>query len=239
MSERAATSPDVATLLVCCPDRRGLVAGLAQMLYGHGANILDSQQHIDSVASQFFQRIRFDLAELHTDRVALEAGIREVAQRFQMDWRLSYSSRQKRMAIFVSRYDHCLYDLLLRHRAGDLPCSIPLVISNHPDLKSVAEQFGIEFQNLSRDDELVLDTDFYANVRVEGKPLRSGFQIEDVNTGKVEEVMTPVVHSVTETTSVEAVARMMIREHIHRNRQALQEQMADDADGILWLRPRR
>jgi len=146
MSEGASPRTDVATLLVCCPDRRGLVAGLAQVLYGHGANILDSQQHIDSVAGQFFQRIRFDLTELHTDRVALEAGIREVAQRFQMDWRLSYAGHQKRMAIFVSRYDHCLYDLLLRHRAGDLPCRIPLVISNHPELKSVAEQFGIEFQ---------------------------------------------------------------------------------------------
>jgi formyltetrahydrofolate deformylase len=146
MSERAPSPAGVATLLVCCPDRRGLVAGLAQVLYGHGANILDSQQHIDAVAGQFFQRIRFDLTELHTDRVALEAGIREVAERFRMDWRLSYASHQKRMAIFVSRYDHCLYDLLLRHRAGDLPCAIPLVISNHPDLKSVAEQFGIEFQ---------------------------------------------------------------------------------------------
>jgi len=146
MSKPAPAPGEVATLLVCCPDRRGLVAGLAQVLYGHGANILDSQQHIDAVAGQFFQRIRFDLSELHSDRVGLEAGIREVAERFAMDWRLSYASRQKRMAIFVSRYDHCLYDLLLRHRAGDLDCAIPLVISNHPDLKPVAEQFGIEFQ---------------------------------------------------------------------------------------------
>jgi formyltetrahydrofolate deformylase len=145
MPAQAAAPADVATLLVCCPDRRGLVAGLAQVLYGHGANILDSQQHIDAVAGQFFQRIRFDLSELHTDRVALEAGIREVAGRFAMQWQLSYASREKRMAIFVSRYDHCLYDLLLRHRAGDLPCAIPVVISNHPDLKAVAEQFGIDF----------------------------------------------------------------------------------------------
>ncbi len=78
---------DTATLLVSCPDRRGLVAALAQLLYGHGANILDADQHTDPAAGQFFQRIRFDLAEIHTDRVALEGAIREVAERFEMAWR--------------------------------------------------------------------------------------------------------------------------------------------------------
>ncbi len=134
-----------ATLLVTCPDRKGLVASLAQVLYGHGANILDSDQHSDPVAGQFFQRIRFDRTELHTDRGTLERSIDEVAQRFEMAWRLSYSDRRKRMAIFVSRLDHCLYDLLLRHRAGELDCDIPLVVSNHDDLRPVAEQFGLEF----------------------------------------------------------------------------------------------
>ncbi len=146
MPEARPARDHVATLLVSCPDRRGLVASLAQVLYGHGANILDSQQHIDAVAGQFFQRIRFDLSELHTDRVALEAGIREVAERCSMQTRLSHASSEKRMAIFVSRYDHCLYDLLLRHRAGELPCTIPLIVSNHPDLKAVADQFGVDYQ---------------------------------------------------------------------------------------------
>jgi formyltetrahydrofolate deformylase len=136
----------IATLLVSCPDRRGLVAALAQLLYGHGANILDSAQHIDAEEGQFFQRIRFDLSELQGDKVSLEAGIREVAERFTMRWRLSYAAREKRVAIFVSRYDHCLYDLLLRHRAGELACQIPAIVSNHPDLKPVAEQFGIDFR---------------------------------------------------------------------------------------------
>jgi formyltetrahydrofolate deformylase len=136
----------LATLLVCCPDRRGIVAALAQLLYGHGANILDADQHTDPVAGQFFQRIRFDLSEIHTDRMALERAIAEVAQRFAMRWWLAYASQLKRMAILVSRYDHCLYDLLLRHRAGELRCEIPLVLSNHPDLKPVADQFGIPFE---------------------------------------------------------------------------------------------
>ena len=142
-------SGDLATLLVSCPDRKGIVASLAQTLYGHGANILDADQHTDPVAAMFFQRIRFDLSTLTTDRVALEHGIREVADRFGMAWRLAYGTT-KRVAIFVSRYDHCLYDLLVRHRAGALPCEIAMVISNHADLAPVAAHFGVPFHHVAK-----------------------------------------------------------------------------------------
>ncbi|HKY38769.1 MAG TPA: formyltetrahydrofolate deformylase [Polyangiaceae bacterium] len=135
----------LATLLVSCPDRRGIVAALAQVLYGHGANILDSDQHTDSEAGLFFQRLRFDLAELMTDRVALERSIGELAERFAMRFRLLYAARRKRLAIFVSKYDHCLYDLLLRQRAGELAADVAAVISNHSDLADVASQFGVPF----------------------------------------------------------------------------------------------
>ncbi len=145
---RSPPADHLATLLVSCPDRRGLVAALAQLLYGHGANILDADQHTDPVAGQFFQRIRFDLSEIHTDRATLEGAVREVAERFGMSWRLAYGDRLKRVALFVSRFDHCLYDLLLRHQAGELPCEIRLVVSNHPDLKHVADQFGVAFHVL-------------------------------------------------------------------------------------------
>jgi formyltetrahydrofolate deformylase len=136
---------DLGTLLVSCPDKRGLVAALAQLLYGHGCNILDSDQHTDPAVGMFFQRIRFDMRSLHTDRFALERAIGDVAERFQMDWRLAYESRRKRVAIFVSKYDHCLYDLLLRHRAGELYCDMAMVVSNHPDLEDVAKQFDVPF----------------------------------------------------------------------------------------------
>ncbi len=139
------SASELATLLVSCPDRRGLVAALAQLLYGHGCNILDADQHTDLAASMFFQRIRFDLAELRTDRVALERGIADVAKRFEMDWRLAYESNRKRIAIFVSKVDHCLYDLLLRHRAGELTCDISMIVSNHSDLEFVAKQFDVPF----------------------------------------------------------------------------------------------
>jgi formyltetrahydrofolate deformylase len=144
---------ELATLLVSCPDRRGIVAALAQVLYGHGANILDSDQHTDPVAAQFFQRIRFDLSELQTDRGTLERAIAEVGQRFAMQYRLLYSQRPKRVALFVSKYDHCLYDLLLRKRSGELGCEIPLILSNHQELGGVAREFGVEFAVIAKNAE--------------------------------------------------------------------------------------
>ena len=132
-------------MLVSCPDRKGIVAALAQTLYGHGANILDADQHTDPVEGQFFQRIRFDLSGLHTDRVSLEKAIGEVAERFSMSTTLSYGSQRKRVAIFVSKYDHCLVDLLWRHKAGELECEVPLVISNHPDLEELVRSFGPDY----------------------------------------------------------------------------------------------
>ena len=134
------------TLLVSCPDQSGIVAALAQVLYGHGANILDADQHTDVSAGGFFQRIRFDTTEMHTDFASLQTAIEEVAWRLSMTWRLSDDKVRKRVAIFVSRSDHCLYELLWRHRSGELQCDIPLIISNHPDLKAVADQFVIPFQ---------------------------------------------------------------------------------------------
>jgi formyltetrahydrofolate deformylase len=138
--------PQTAVLLVSCPDRRGIVAGLAQLLYGYGANILDSDQHSDPESSTFFQRLRFDLSEIHTDRAVLERAIAEVGERFRMSWRISYASAVKRVAIFVSKYDHCLYDLLLRHKAGELRCEIALIVSNHRELAPIAAQFGVRFE---------------------------------------------------------------------------------------------
>lgn len=133
------------TLLVSCPDRRGIVAGLAQLLAGHGVNILDSDQHTDREEGQFFQRIRCDLAEMTTDRGTLTRALEEVAERFSMNMRVAEAKQKKRVAIFVSKYEHCLYDLLLRHRSGELNCDLALIISNHPDLEATAKHFGIDY----------------------------------------------------------------------------------------------
>jgi formyltetrahydrofolate deformylase len=145
---RMSVPTDTAVLLVTCPDRRGIVASLAQVLHGHGANILDADQHTDPVAGKFFQRIRFDLEELRTDRVSLESGIGEVAQRFEMTWQIAYAGERKRVALFVSKFDHCLVDLLWRHRAGELLCDVPLVVSNHRDCAPAVEPFGIRYETV-------------------------------------------------------------------------------------------
>jgi len=141
------------TLLVSCGDRRGIVAALAQVLAGHGANILDSDQHTDRDANQFFQRIRFDLADLITDKLTLERALGEVAERFQMKLRLAYGERRQRVALFASNQEHCLIDLLLRHRAGELECDIAMVISNHASAAEIAAQYGIEFHLLPKTPE--------------------------------------------------------------------------------------
>ena len=137
-----------ASLIVSCPDRRGLVAGLAQFLTGHGANIHHAEQHRDAATGLFFQRVQFDLAQSYSDRVALENGLREVAARFEMNWEIRYGDFVPRMAIFVSKQSHCLYDLILRQRENELRCEIPLILSNHAELRSVAEQFGIQFAHV-------------------------------------------------------------------------------------------
>jgi formyltetrahydrofolate deformylase len=142
----AANDKSTAVLLVSCPDRKGLVAALAQLLFGHGVNLLSTDQHTDASAGMFFQRIHFDTAEMDTGRPGLEAALGKLAERFDMAWRLHWNSERKRVAIFVSKFDHCLWDLLLRHRAGELDCAIPLIVSNHPDLEPIAKQFGIDYR---------------------------------------------------------------------------------------------
>ncbi len=148
-SAKSPAHPTMATLLAHCDDRPGLVAALSQLLYALGLNILDADQHTDLNAQKFFQRIRFDLAvregDATIDQATLEGAIREVADRFQMSWELCLDRDVKRVAIFVSKTDHCLYDLLLRHRSGELRCEIPLIVSNHPELEPVAKQFGIDY----------------------------------------------------------------------------------------------
>ena len=142
------TTPLLATLLVACPDRKGIVASLAQVLYGHGANILDSDQHTDPMAGLFFQRIRFDLSSLTTDRVSLEHAIREVATRFTMEYRLAYVHEIRRVAVLASKQEHCLYDLMIRHRAGELACEMAMVVSNHAEAGPIASHFSVPFHHL-------------------------------------------------------------------------------------------
>src|SRR5690242_20710428 len=114
-----------AILLVDCPDRRGIVAAIANFLYSHGANILHADQHQDNQAQMFFLRVEWSLDGFDLDREALPREFDKLAASFQMRWRLAYSADRLRIAIFVSRYQHCMVDLLYRRHAGEFHCEIP------------------------------------------------------------------------------------------------------------------
>lgn len=125
------------------------MAAVSRFLFEGGANIIHSDQH--STAPEggvFFMRIEFDLPDLSARGVELEEGFRAVAEHFSMDWRLAYAGISKRLAIFVSREEHCLLELLWQRRAGDLRAEIALVVSNHPDLAETVTAWGIPFHHI-------------------------------------------------------------------------------------------
>jgi formyltetrahydrofolate deformylase len=138
-----------ARLLIVCPDRPGIVAAVSSFLFRHGANITDSAQHSTGAdEGMFFMRMEFDLDDFGGRRPALQEEFeREVARTFEMEWRFSADER-KRLAILVSRYDHCLLDLLWRWRRGELPADVTLVISNHSDLEETVRGFDVPFAHV-------------------------------------------------------------------------------------------
>ncbi|SEJ72801.1 formyltetrahydrofolate deformylase [Deinococcus reticulitermitis] len=140
-------SLNTAVLTISCPDRRGIVAAVSQFLHNHGANIIHSDQHsTDPSGGTFFMRMEFYLGGLDLAREAFERAFAQVvAGPFDMEWGLSYAAQPKRMAVLVSRYDHCFLDLLWRKRRGELNVEIPLILSNHEDLRRDAEMFGLPF----------------------------------------------------------------------------------------------
>jgi formyltetrahydrofolate deformylase len=135
-------------LLITCPDRHGIVAAVAGFLAASGANIVSSDQHsTDPEGGEFFMRMEFTLEQ--GDLAALgRAFAQEVGERLDMRWRLTDADRPQRMAILVSREDHCLVDLLWRHRRGELHAEIPLVASNHPGHAADVEAFGVPYHHL-------------------------------------------------------------------------------------------
>ena len=137
-----------ATLLISCPDQKGLVAGIANFLLQHNANILHADQHQDAELSLFLMRVEWDLAGFNLDLADFDVAFSPIAEKFQMSWRLARSSFRPKLAIFVSKYEHCLADLLYRHQAQELHCEIPLIISNHADTRWMAEAYGIPFQHV-------------------------------------------------------------------------------------------
>jgi formyltetrahydrofolate deformylase len=135
-----------AVLLVDCPDAKGIVASVSTFLYSHGANILSSDQHQDNEAGLFFMRVEFDLADFTLDLANFTPEFQPIAARYHMRWRCEDTTALARVAIFVSRYQHCVVDLLHRHQIGELRCRISLMVSNHEDARPLAEFYKVPFQ---------------------------------------------------------------------------------------------
>jgi formyltetrahydrofolate deformylase len=145
MSSTTAGSGPTAVLLLTCPDRVGLVARIAHFIYERGGNILDLDEHVDVEEHHFFLRVSWSLDRFSIPASDLEGAFAPLAREFGASWMIRLSGRKIRTAIFVSRYDHCLREILWRHSLGEFDIDIPLIISNHPDLGPMAEHNGIPF----------------------------------------------------------------------------------------------
>ena len=134
-----------AILLIHCPDQPGLVRAVASFIAENGGNIVHFDQHVDSQEGIFFMRAEWDMANFVVSREDLPVFIRVLAEPRRMTWSLHFSDARHRLALFVSKDAHCLYDLLSRHEAGELEADIPLIIANHDTPRPAAERFGIPF----------------------------------------------------------------------------------------------
>lgn len=138
-------SKNTAILLIVCPDQPGLVARVSEFVHKYDGNIVDLDQHTDYETSTFLMRIEWELDSFKLDRKELAQEVKALAKKNQMKHTLYFSDQKCRMAIMVSKYKHCLYDLLVRHTLGEIDVIIPLIISNHPELEQVADHFDIPF----------------------------------------------------------------------------------------------
>ena len=137
-----------ATLLISCPDRPGLVAKIANFIYANGGNIVRADQHTDFATGLFLIRIEWQLKGFNLPREAIASAWGEIATSLNATWQLHFSDILPKIAVWVTKQDHCLWDLLWRDRAGELPGKITLIISNHRKLEAIASQFDLDFYHL-------------------------------------------------------------------------------------------
>lgn len=147
MATDPGADPVSATLLMSCPDRKGLVHRISDFIYRNEGNILFADQHLDSATGMFLSRVEWDMAGFSIPRAQLAKAFTPLAREFDMTWELRYSDTPLRVVIFVSRFDHCLVDLLHRHSQGELRCAIVGIVSNHLELEPLAARFKIPYHH--------------------------------------------------------------------------------------------
>jgi formyltetrahydrofolate deformylase len=134
-----------AVILISCPDQKGVVATLSDFVFRHNGNILHADEHADEGSNLFLMRVEFDPSEFDINLADFAKHFSPIAAKFEMSWRLAQSSYRPKMVVLVSKYDHCLVDLLYRHKSGEFACDIPLIISNHPDNQPIADFYRIPY----------------------------------------------------------------------------------------------
>jgi formyltetrahydrofolate deformylase len=164
-----------AILLVQCPDRKGLDATIAEFIYRYDGNILHFEQHQAGEERFYLARVEWDLDGFRLDLNDFDAVFGPIAHKFGMNWSIALGTQRPRVAIFVSKYDHCLVDLLYRQRNGELACDLPLIISNHPDAKHHADFYGVPYHVIP--------------VSKENKPQAEAQQLELLESHKIDLVV--------------------------------------------------
>ena len=140
-----ATDTLTALLLLSCPDKIGLVSRISHFIFERGGNILDLDEHVEADGKHFSLRVAWDMQNFSISPADLNDAFTPLAREFNAQWNISFLEKRQRIAIFVSRHDHCLQEILWRHSMGEYAVEIPLIISNHPDLKPLAEHHCIPF----------------------------------------------------------------------------------------------
>ncbi|MEX2602193.1 MAG: formyltetrahydrofolate deformylase [Balneolaceae bacterium] len=175
-----------AVLLIHCPDRKGLVAAITRFLADHNGNILEIDQHVDKERKIFFMRAEWDLESFDIPADEIEQTFeQQIAHPFQMKWQLFFSRETPRMALFVSKFPHCLHDILARYDSGDWNVEIPLIVSNHDDLKPVAEKYGINFHRFH------VTPDTKKTVEQEQKALLEEYEIDVIVLARYMQILSP------------------------------------------------
>src|SRR5664279_3961821 len=148
--ENEPKEPRSITLLLHCPLRLGLAAGLTQFIYTHGGRILYHEQYVDSDGDHYYTRLKWDVSSFSTTDAEMAERLRAlIGSGLETEWSLHNSDQVLRMAVFVSKDPWCLYDILARSGSGEWMVEVPVIVSNHADLESVAGRFGVEFRSFS------------------------------------------------------------------------------------------
>ncbi len=176
---------ETTTILLTCPDSKGIVASVTDFVYKNDGNILHADQHIDDESKTLFMRIEFDTANFKIEKERIRNKFNEIAVLFDMNYSVKFSSEIRNVAIFAGKEEHCLFDILLKQKTGELKCNIPLIISNHPDTENIAKFFGCKYFVIEKTPENKISQE------IKEKELLEKFKIDTVVLAKYMQILSP------------------------------------------------